>query len=42
MKAEKVLDAIIELIDPDCVLQNYENLLIEIQHLVEMRKNEIS
>jgi hypothetical protein len=37
---EDVLEAIIELVDPEGVLQNYENLLMEIQSLMEMKKDE--
>lgn len=40
MTTEDVLEAIIELVDPEGVLQNYENLLMEIQSLMEMKKDE--
>jgi len=40
MTTEDVLEAIIELVDPKGVLQNYENLLMEIQSLMEMKKDE--
>ena len=39
MTTEDVLEAIIELVDPEGVLQSYENLLMEIQSLMEMKKD---